>query len=109
MFFLIEALIIFFDFIIIFIFYNFVIRIKKSFHKNGVKNRAIELYERKQKEFWDIQSIIGEPFLQTIVKNQLEEIEFILFEEKAKEIAIKRFISEFGENAINEVMSNDKD
>jgi len=90
-------------------FYNFVISIKKSFKKNDIKKRVTKLYEKKQKEFWDIQSIIGEPFLQKIVKNQLEEIEFILFEEKAKEIAIKRFISEFGEDAINEVMSNDKD
>jgi predicted ATP-binding protein involved in virulence len=33
---------------------------------------------KKQNEFWQIQKIIGEPFLQKIVKNQLEEIELIL-------------------------------
>lgn len=43
-----------------------------------------------------------------IIKNQLEEIESILFGSKAKEIAIERFIKEFGEKAIKEVMKNDK-
>ena len=95
---------------------NKIMQIQK-FHKKvlkyqenkKVKKAYICFYNKKQKEFEQIQSIIGEPFLKTIVKNQLEEIEFILFEEKAKKIAIKRFISEFGKDAINEVMGNDKD
>ena len=35
-------------------------------------------YEQQENKFWQIQKIIGEPYLQTIVKNQLEEIELIL-------------------------------
>jgi hypothetical protein len=35
-------------------------------------------YEKKKIDFWHIHSIVGEPFLKTIVKNQLEEIELIL-------------------------------
>ncbi len=65
-------------------------------------------YEENKTKFEQIQSIIGEPFLKTIIKNQLEEIESILFGSKAKKIAIKRFIKEFGEDAISEVMNNDK-
>ncbi len=65
-------------------------------------------YEENKTKFEQIQSIIGEPFLKTIVKNQLEEIESILFGSKAKKIAIERFIKEFGEDAISEVMNNDK-
>jgi len=82
-------------------FYNKVIKYKNN---EKVKKAYRCFYEKKQKEFWDIQSIIGEPFLQTIVKNQLEEIEFILFEEKAQEIHIKRYIEEFGADKIREFL-----
>ena len=60
-------------------FYNKVI-----LYKDDVKYKTKYkcLYEKKQKEFWHIQKIIGEPFLQTIVKNQLEEIELILLGKK---------------------------
>ena len=68
---------------------------------NDLKNKT---------KFEQIQSIIGEPFLKTIVKNQLEEIETILFKDKAKQLAIQRCIREFGKDAIiSEVMSDDKD
>jgi len=92
-----------------------IIQIQK-FHKKvlkyqeneKVKKAYIYFYNKKQKEFEQIQKIIGEPFLKTIVKNQLEEIETILFKDKAKQLAIQRFIREFGEDAINEVIKNGK-
>jgi len=84
-------------------FYNKVIKYKDN---DKVKKDYKCFYEKKQKEFWDIQSIIGEPFLQKIVKNQLEEIELILFEEKAQEIQIQRYIEEFGADKIREVLDN---
>jgi len=80
-------------------------------HKDNEKLKHYKYYYKTiQEEFEQIQSIIGEPFLKTIVKNQLEEIETILFKDKAKQLAIQRFIREFGKDAIiSEVMSDDKD
>lgn len=40
--------------------------------------RARRLIIKKMPCFWHIQSIIGEDFLQTIIKNQLQEIELLL-------------------------------
>jgi len=40
--------------------------------------RCRRLLIKQLPKFWQIQEIIGEPFLQKIVKNQLEEIELIL-------------------------------
>ncbi len=65
-------------------------------------------YEKNKTKFEEIQSIIGEPFLKTVIKNYLDEVENILFDNaKAKEMAIKRFIDEFGEDSVSEVL-NDK-
>jgi len=55
--------------------------IKKFYEKVIKENKTdenIEFYNKHRKKFWQIQEIIGEPFLQKIVKNQLEEIELIL-------------------------------
>ena len=86
-------------------FYKKVLKYKEN---EKVKKAYICFYNKKQKEFERIQSIIGEPFLKTIVKNELEEIETILFKDKAKQLAIQRFIKEFGKDAINEVIKNGK-
>jgi len=81
-----------------------------KYQKNKKINKAYKwIYLKKRKKFWQIQSIIGEPFLKTVIKNYLDEVETILFENKSKEIAIERFIKEFGKDAISEVMNNDKD
>jgi len=54
----------------------------KEFHTKVIKEKKtdenIEFYNQNKDKFWQIQEIIGEPFLQKIVKNQLEEIELIL-------------------------------
>jgi len=80
-------------------FYNRVIKYKDN---DKVKKAYKCFYEKKQKEFWDIQSIIGEPFLQKIVKNQLEEIELILF---GKNDAIDKEIARL--QALKESFNND--
>jgi len=54
----------------------------KEFYEKVIEEKKtddnIEFYGEHQDKFWQIQKIIGEPFLQKIVKNQLEEIELIL-------------------------------
>ena len=81
-------------------FYNKVIKYKDN---DKVKKAYKCFYEKKQKEFWDIQSIIGEPFLQKIVKNQLEEIELILL---GKNDAIDKEIARL--QALKESFNNDQ-
>ena len=54
-----------------------------------------EEYETKKKEFWYIQSIIGEDYLKQVIKNHLVEIEKILLgKDEAKEEHIKRLQQE---------------
>ena len=81
-------------------FYNKVIKYKDN---NKVKKAYKCFYKKKQKEFWDIQSIIGEPFLQKIVKNQLEEIELILL---GKNDAIDKEIARL--QVLKESFNNDQ-
>ncbi len=90
-----------------------IIQIKK-FHKKvlkyqenkKVKKAYICFYNKKQKEFEHIQSIIGEPFLKTVIKNYLDEVENILFDDaKAKEMAIKRLVKEFDKDDIMKVLN----
>jgi len=54
----------------------------KEFYEKVIEEKRtdenIEFYGEHQEKFWQIQEIIGEPFLQKIVQNQLEEIELIL-------------------------------
>ncbi len=52
-------------------FYQKVIEEKKT-------NENIEFYNKNRDRFWQIQSIIGEPFLQRVIKNYLEELELVL-------------------------------
>jgi ABC-type dipeptide/oligopeptide/nickel transport system ATPase component len=66
------------------------------------------IYDDKKDEFWKIQEIIGEPFLKTIMGNYLLEIEKILFEEKAKENEIDRFIEKFGKNELQKHLDSRK-
>ncbi len=76
-------------------FYEKVIEEKKT-------DENIEFYNKNQDRFWQIQKIIGEPFLQKIVKNQLEEIELILLgKDKAidNEIARLQALKESLKNA----------
>ncbi|CAA6817430.1 MAG: Unknown protein [uncultured Sulfurovum sp.] len=78
----------------------------KEFYEKVIKEKNIdeniEFYGKYQKKFWQIQKIIGEPFLQKIVKNQLEEIELVLLgkdEAIDKEIARLQALKENSTNA----------
>ena len=66
------------------------------------------IYLKKRKKFEQIQLIIGEPFLKTVIKNYLDEIENILFDNKAKEMAIERIIREYGIEDIEKGLKNVK-
>ncbi|AXH13041.1 AAA family ATPase [Halarcobacter bivalviorum] len=64
----------------------------------------IEYETNKQKEFWNIQSIIGDEYLQQVIKNHLTEIEkIVLGNDAAKQNEINRLQSQIdflkGENA----------
>lgn|GEM_PF-1090028 len=83
-----------------------------SFHKEIIELQEKEdsqeleaykcVYEDKQKDFWHIQSIIGEEYLKQVVKNHLVEIDKILLgEDKAKEAEIQRL-----EDQINALKGN---
>ena len=80
----------------------------KEFYEKVIEEKKtdenIEFYNKNKTKFEQIQSIIGEPFLKTVIKNYLDEVENILFEDKAKEMAIERFIREFGEDSIKKVL-----
>jgi len=84
----------------------------KYFYEKVLKEKKtdenIDFYNKNKTKFEEIQSIIGEPFLKTVIKNYLDEIESILFDDaKVKKMAIKRFIDEFDKDDIMKVL-NDK-
>ncbi|MDN5066637.1 AAA family ATPase [Aliarcobacter butzleri] len=63
-------------------FYDFIQKFKSKINaKEKIKKRVKKYYLNKKERFNHIQSIIGEPFLQTIMKNYLDELE-ILFNGK---------------------------
>lgn len=64
--------------------------------KNKKYKRILKiLYLFKIKKFNHIQSIIGEPFLQTIIKNYLDELEQIFDNETYKKNKMKEFLDQF--------------
>ena len=59
--------------------------------KEILETDTIEYKTKKQKEFWQIQSIIGDDYLKQVIKNHLVEIEkIVLGNDEAKEEEIKR-------------------
>ena len=54
--------------------------------------KSIEILNKK---FNHIQSIIGEPFLQTIIKNYLDELEQIFDNETYKKNKMQEFLDQF--------------
>ncbi len=60
-------------------------------NKEIIEDYKIEYKTKKQKEFWQIQSIIGDDYLKQVIKNHLVEIEKIfLGNDEAKKEEIKR-------------------
>ncbi len=72
-------------------------------------NRLKKLYLKRKKKFRHIQSIIGEPFLQTVIKNYLDELEQIFDNESFKKNKLEKFIKEFGEDEIRAYLGNNND
>ena len=68
----------------------------KKYHENIEKKEIIEADKieyktKKQKEFWQIQSIIGDDYLKQVIKNHLIEIEkIVLGDDEAKKEEVKR-------------------
>jgi hypothetical protein len=86
-------------------FKEFYEKVKKS--KNS-KRTYLKRYLKDIKDFRYIQSIIGEPFLQTIIKNYLDELEQIFGHENYKEDQIKNFVKQFGEDAVKKYLESKK-
>ncbi len=59
--------------------------------KEIIEDIKIEYKETKQKEFWNIQSIVGDEYLKQVIKNHLIEIErIVLGNDEAKQNEIER-------------------
>ena len=59
--------------------------------KEIIEADKIEYKMNKQKEFWQIQSIIGDDYLKQVIKNHLIEIEkIVLGNDEAKKEEVKR-------------------
>ncbi|WP_323587606.1 AAA family ATPase [Aliarcobacter butzleri] len=67
-----------------------------KYHENIEKKEVLEADKveyktKKQKEFWQIQSIIGDDYLKQVIKNHLMEIEkIVLGNDEAKKEEVKR-------------------
>jgi len=70
---------------------NEIIDFHKIVAKEKHKECLIKIYNKRKKNLWQTQSIIGEEYLKQVIKNHLIEIEKILLgKDKAKEEEIKR-------------------
>ena len=67
--------------------------IKEFYEKAKLEKKTdenVEFYNKHKEKFWQIQSIIGEPFLQTVIKNYLDELELLFSDDNTlieKELA----------------------
>ena len=64
--------------------------IQKRLENQKIKELAKKAFNRRKKRLWQIQKIIGEPFLQRVIKNYLDELELLFSDDKtliAKELA----------------------
>ncbi len=77
-------------------FYELVKKCEKIITKSeNVKNTIKNIYQGYEPNFRNIQNIIGEPFLQTIIKNYLDELEEIFGNEAFKMKKKKEFLDQF--------------
>jgi len=64
--------------------------VQKRLEKVRIKELAQKAFNRRKKRLWQIQKIIGEPFLQRVIKNYLDELELLFSDDEtliAKELA----------------------
>ena len=77
-------------------FYDFIYKFESRIDLNKkVKKRVKQYYLNKKDKFHHIQSIIGEPFLQTVIKNYLDELEQIFDNENYKLKQKEKLLSQF--------------
>jgi predicted ATPase len=77
-------------------FYDFNQKFKAKINAKGkIKERVKKYYLNKKEKFNHIQSIIGEKFLQTIIKNYLDELEQIFDNETYKKNKMREFLNQF--------------
>ncbi len=89
-------------------FYDFTTKYKdKIFSKEKVHLRVEKYYKLNKKEFDYIASIIGEQFLQKVIKNYLDELEEIFDKENYKQKKLKMLVEEFGEDTVRKFLDND--
>jgi predicted ATP-binding protein involved in virulence len=79
--------------------YELIQLLKNRFEANEkTKELCRKAFERRKTRFRNIQNMIGEPFLQTIIKNYLDEFEQIFhneeFRNRKKENILKQFTTE---------------
>ncbi|MCG3659466.1 AAA family ATPase [Aliarcobacter butzleri] len=75
-------------------FYELIQELQK---RGKIKNKNLweKSYKRRKTRFNNIQKIIGEPFLQTIIKNYLDELEQIFDNKTYKKNKMKEFLDQF--------------
>ena len=84
---------------------DFYEKVKKS--KNP-KKAHLKKYNDKKKDFENIQRIIGEPFLQTIIKNYLDELEEIFDDETYKNRKKEELLKQFSKEELQKYLDEKK-
>jgi ABC-type cobalamin/Fe3+-siderophores transport system ATPase subunit len=81
--------------------------IQKRLKEEKIKELAQKAFNRRKDRLWQIQKIIGEPFLQKVIKNYLNELELLfsddntLIEKELADIEKRRIYLESLKNAKN--------
>ena len=79
-------------------------KVEKEKEKNTDEN--LEYYNQNKDKFWQIQKIIGEPFLQRVIKNYLDELELFFTDD---ETLIDKELAEIEKRKVYlESLKNDK-
>ncbi|QKF66730.1 ATP-binding protein (AAA domain) [Arcobacter venerupis] len=93
-------------------FYDFIQKFKSRINsKEKTIERVANYYLKRRNKFEHIQSIIGEPFLQTIIKNYLDELKEIFDKESYKSNKKQELLKQFSEKELEEYLEslkNDK-
>lgn len=74
---------------------------KKKLH-GRMKNKLGECFNKKRVEFQNIHSIIGEPFLKTIIGNYLDELEQIFDNDQYAQKQKKKLLKQFSKEDLEE-------
>lgn len=88
-------------------FYDFIQKFKSKINaKEKIKERVKKYYLNKKEKFNHIQSIIGEPFLKTIIGNYLDEFEQIFDTKSYKSNKKQELLKQFSEKELEEYLES---